>query len=64
MNLKFFQSAYGEEFIDVREQDVWKVHRSPEVQVTLGPHHSEGGTLHTHVNVVLKIATTEKYPNE
>ncbi|XP_071529690.1 eIF-2-alpha kinase GCN2 isoform X2 [Panulirus ornatus] len=62
--VEFMRSAYGKEFIDLREKDVWKVYRSPEVQVTLGPHHSEGGTLHSHVSAVLKIATTEKYPNE
>ncbi|XP_042236927.1 eIF-2-alpha kinase GCN2-like [Homarus americanus] len=62
--VEFMKSAYIDEFLDLREKDAWKVSRPPEVQITLGPHHSQGGTLHTHVKVVLKIDTTERYPYE
>ncbi|KAK7084017.1 Eukaryotic translation initiation factor 2 alpha kinase 4 [Halocaridina rubra] len=62
--VEIMRSAYSEEFTDLREQDVWKIPRPPEVLLKLGPHHSQGGTLHTHVYVELKIKTTEKYPNE
>ncbi|XP_064078521.1 eIF-2-alpha kinase GCN2-like [Macrobrachium nipponense] len=62
--VEIIRSAYSEEFTDLREQDVWKVPRPPEVSLKLGPHHSQGGTLHSHVHVVLRIKTNEKYPWE
>lgn len=58
----FYQSAYCDDFCDLRDEDVWKVARPPEVRITLGPHHSQGGTLHSHVKVVLRIGTTDGYP--
>ncbi|XP_069986045.1 eIF-2-alpha kinase GCN2 isoform X2 [Penaeus vannamei] len=58
------RSAYCEEFTDLREQDVWDVYRAPDVRVRLGPHHSQGGTLHDHVWVVLRIKTTDSYPHK
>nr|XP_053628943.1 eIF-2-alpha kinase GCN2-like isoform X2 [Cherax quadricarinatus] len=58
------KSAYNEQFFDLRKNDPWKVSRPPEVQIILGPNHSEGGRLHSHVNVVLKIKTSEKYPHK
>ncbi|XP_063859482.1 eIF-2-alpha kinase GCN2-like isoform X2 [Scylla paramamosain] len=62
--VEIMRSAYCEEFTDLREQDVWKVARPPEVRISLGPHHSQGGTLHAHVKVVLRIITSEGYPNK
>ncbi|XP_068241423.1 eIF-2-alpha kinase GCN2 [Palaemon carinicauda] len=62
--VEIMRSAYSEEFTDLREQDVWKVNRPPEVRLKLGPHHSQGGTLHSHIHVVLRIKTNEKYPHE
>ncbi|XP_045610005.1 eIF-2-alpha kinase GCN2 isoform X2 [Procambarus clarkii] len=58
------KSAYNEEFFDLRQEDPWKVSRPPEVKITLGPNRSQGGTLHSHIKVVLRIKTSEKYPHE
>ncbi|XP_063592060.1 eIF-2-alpha kinase GCN2-like isoform X2 [Penaeus indicus] len=62
--VELMRSAYCEEFSDLREQDVWNVYRAPDVRVRLGPHHSQGGTLHDHVWVVLRIKTTDSYPHK
>ncbi|CAL4151085.1 unnamed protein product, partial [Meganyctiphanes norvegica] len=62
--VEIMRSAYCEEFEDLRDGDVWKVSRPPDVRLSLGPNHSQGGTLHTHVKVILRIRTTCNYPRE
>ncbi|XP_076064689.1 eukaryotic translation initiation factor 2 alpha kinase Gcn2 [Oratosquilla oratoria] len=62
--IEFMRSAYSNEFKDLREEDAWNVYRPPDVELQLGPLHSFGGTLHTHVSVLLHIKTTIQYPRE
>lgn len=62
--IEIMRSAYSEEFEDLRDGDVWKISRPPDVRLSLRPNHSQGGTLHSGVKVVLGIKTSLNYPRE
>ncbi|XP_022239338.1 eIF-2-alpha kinase GCN2-like [Limulus polyphemus] len=62
--LNVLQAIFFDCVKDLRKQDVWKVWRPPEVQITLHPQQSMTAGKEVHVQLDLIVRCTEDYPNE
>ncbi|XP_076353947.1 eukaryotic translation initiation factor 2 alpha kinase Gcn2 isoform X2 [Tachypleus tridentatus] len=62
--LNVLQAIFFDCIKDLRNQDVWKVWRPPEVQITLHPQQSMTTGKEVHVQLDLIVRCTENYPNE
>ena len=56
------KAIYGRDCSDLREGDVWKKRRPPELLLRLLPENSTQGHIESHVSVCLHIVTDQAYP--
>ena len=58
------KAIYGTDCSDLREGDVWKKRRPPELLLRLLPENSTQGHIESHVSVCLHIVTDQTYPQK
>lgn len=56
------KAIFGKDCSDLREGDVWKKRRPPELLLRLLPENSTQGHIESHVSVCLHIVTDQAYP--
>ena len=56
------RAIFGIDFSDLREGDVWKKRRPPELLLRLLPENSTQGHIESHVSVCLHVITDQSYP--
>ncbi|KAG1661721.1 eIF-2-alpha kinase GCN2 [Nymphon striatum] len=61
--IEFLKAVYLEDFEDVRENDVWKVRRPPEIKLKLYPQRSMHENQDLHSQVTLYVKCDSNYPN-
>ncbi|RXG62271.1 eIF-2-alpha kinase GCN2 [Armadillidium vulgare] len=62
--VEIMKSAYATEFEVIVSSDKSRNQQLHEFRLRLGPHHTQGGTLYSHVFALVHISTTFQYPDE
>lgn len=62
--LKVLQAIYMDDFVDLRQNNAWKVKQAPIVKLTLVPLESMGPRSETHTHLDMIVTCPDKYPEQ